>query len=58
MRGHNAYVIPEGASLGSVCCYFSCMEEIAAQEKEMGVTFDTLVVATGSGGTFADYIWP
>ncbi len=52
--GHKAYVIPEGASYGLGCMgYYNCMEEIVEQEKEMGVKFDTVVVATGSGGTYA-----
>lgn len=53
-KGHKAYIIPEGASFGiGVLGYYSCLEEIAMQEKQMGVNFDTIAVATGSGGTFA-----
>lgn len=53
-KGRKCYVIPEGASnaLGSLG-YYSAMEEIAAQEKEMGVKFDVVVVAVGSGGTYS-----
>ena len=53
-QGYKPYVIPEGASneLGTLG-YYNCMNEIVAQEKEMGITFDTVVVATGSGGTAA-----
>ena len=53
-QGYKPYVIPEGASneLGTLG-YYSCMNEIVEQEKELGITFDTVVVATGSGGTAA-----
>ena len=53
-QGYNPYVIPEGASneLGTLG-YYNCMNELVQQEKELGVTFDTVVVATGSGGTAA-----
>ncbi len=53
-QGYKPYVIPEGASneIGTLG-YYNCMNEIVAQEKEMGVKFDTVVVATGSGGTAA-----
>jgi len=53
-QGRKCYVIPEGASnaLGSIG-YYSAMEEIVSQEKEMGVKFDVVVVAVGSGGTYS-----
>ena len=53
-QGYNPYVIPEGASndIGTLG-YYNCMNEIVKQEAELGVTFDTVVVATGSGGTAA-----
>lgn len=53
-QGYKPYVIPEGASnaIGSLG-YYNCMQEILMQEKEMGIRFDALVVATGSGGTYA-----
>ena len=53
-QGYNPYVIPEGASneLGTLG-YYNCMNELVQHEKELGVTFDTVVVATGSGGTAA-----
>lgn len=53
-QGYKPYVIPEGASnaIGTLG-YYSCMEEIVAQEKELGIKFDTIVAATGSGGTYA-----
>ena len=53
-QGYKPYVIPEGASndIGTLG-YYNCMNEIVAQEKELGIEFDTVVVATGSGGTAA-----
>ena len=53
-QGLNPYIIPEGASnaIGTLG-YYNCMEEILLQEKELGINFDTIVVATGSGGTYA-----
>ena len=53
-QGYKPYVIPEGASneLGTLG-YYNCMNEIVEQEKQLGITFDTVVVATGSGGTAA-----
>lgn len=53
-QGYKPYVIPEGASneLGTLG-YYNCMNEIVEQEAELGVKFDTVVVATGSGGTAA-----
>lgn len=54
LKGHKAYIIPEGASNGiGNFGYFKCMEEIAAQEREMGIKFDTILVAVGSGGTYS-----
>lgn len=53
-QGIKAYVIPEGASnaIGTLG-YYNCMKEILEQEKELGIEFNTIVVATGSGGTYA-----
>lgn len=52
--GRKAYIIPEGASNGiGTFGYLSCMQEIVQQEQELGVIFDTLVDAVGSGGTLA-----
>lgn len=53
-KGDKAYIIPEGASnyIGNFG-YFKCMEEIKSQEEELGVVFDTIVIAVGSGGTYA-----
>ncbi|MHD0313918.1 D-cysteine desulfhydrase family protein [Fusobacterium varium] len=52
--GHKAYIIPEGASngIGSLG-YYSAMKEIKEQEKELGIKFDRIVAAVGSGGTYA-----
>lgn len=53
-QGYKPYVIPEGASYDvGTLGYYYCMEEIVEQEKQFGITFDTVVVATGSGGTAA-----
>ena len=53
-EGRKGYILPEGASNGIGCFgYFDCMEEIVAQESILGVHFDTIVVAEGSGGTHA-----
>ena len=53
-EGHKAYIIPEGAynGIGSLG-YYSAMEEIKEQEKELGIKFDRIVAAVGSGGTYA-----
>lgn len=53
-QGKKAYIIPEGASngIGSMG-YYNAFLEIAAQEKEMNLQFDAIVVAVGSGGTYA-----
>lgn len=51
--GHKPYIIPEGASNGiGNFGYFKTMEEIKKQEEEMGITFDAIAVAVGSGGTY------
>lgn len=53
-EGHKAYIIPEGASNGiGSFGYYKAMEEILKQEKEMGIKFDAIVMAVGSGGTYA-----
>lgn len=53
-KGDKCFVIPEGASFGiGSMGYFEAMEEIVNQEKELGITFDTVVLATGSGGTYS-----
>lgn len=53
-KGFRPYIIPEGASNGIGCFgYLKAMEEIIQQEKEMGIRFDMIVSAVGSGGTYA-----
>lgn len=53
-EGHKAYILPEGASNGiGSFGYFKAMEEILDQEKELGIKFDAIVTAVGSGGTYA-----
>lgn len=52
-EGYKPYIIPEGASNGiGTFGYFKAMEEIMQQEKEMGIKFDAVVIAVGSGGTY------
>lgn len=52
-RGQKGYIIPEGASNGiGLFGYFKAMQEIINQESEMGVHFDMIVSAVGSGGTY------
>jgi len=51
-EGRKVYVIPGGASspIGTMG-YVEAVREIARQQDELGVTFDWIVCATGSGGT-------
>ncbi len=53
-KGYRPYVIPEGASdeIGTLG-YYNCLNEIIKQEKKLNIKFDTIVVATGSGGTYS-----
>jgi len=52
-QGRKVYIIPEGASNGLGCFgYYHCFHEILEQEKQLGVNFDTIVTAIGSGGTY------
>lgn len=53
-QGHTPYAIPVGGSvpLGSLG-YVNCAKEIAHQVQELGITFDAIVSAAGSGGTYA-----
>ena len=56
--GERAYVIPEGASYPpGVFGYIKAAEEIAATEKELGIEFDSIVIAVGSGGTHAGLLF-
>lgn len=56
--GHKAYIIPEGASngIGSIG-YVNTYSEILDQEKSMGIEFDAIAVAVGSGGTYAGLVY-
>lgn len=53
-KGIKARTITIGASdaLGTFG-YYSAFEEILEQERELGLIFDTICVAVGSGGTYA-----
>ena len=53
-QGYRPYIIPEGASneLGAVG-YIAATEEIVSQLKAMNLKIDTIISATGSGGTYA-----
>ncbi|MFW9924053.1 MAG: D-cysteine desulfhydrase family protein [Candidatus Thorarchaeota archaeon] len=53
-EGRRPYIIPTGGSnaIGSFG-YINCFKEIALQSKELGLTFDYFVIATGSAGTQA-----
>ena len=52
-QGHRPYIIPVGASNGiGTFGYYTAMEEIIQQEKEMGIHFDAVVLTVGSGGTY------
>ena len=53
-KGHKPYIIPEGGSMGiGTFGYYEALQEINKQEKEMGIRFDAIVLAVGSGGTFS-----
>ncbi len=52
--GDRAYIIPTGASNAiGMFGYIEAVEEIIAQEKEMGIRFDAIVDTVGSTGTYA-----
>ena len=53
-KGRKCFVIPEGASnaVGSMG-YYEAMVEVVSQESKIGIKFDTVVVAVGSGGTYS-----
>jgi D-cysteine desulfhydrase len=56
-EGRRAYVIPGGGSnaLGALG-YVACAREIVQQAFEAGMAFDSLVCASGSGGTHAGLV--
>lgn len=57
LKGHKPYIIPEGASNGiGAFGYYNCAKEIIEQEKMLGVHFDAVFIAVGSGGTQAGLI--
>jgi len=54
LDGKKGYILPVGASNGiGSFGYLNAYNEIAAQEKELGLKFDAIVATVGSGGTFA-----
>jgi D-cysteine desulfhydrase len=56
--GEPAYAIPEGASYPpGVFGYIRAAQEIAEAERALGIEFDTIVTAVGSGGTTAGLIF-
>lgn len=56
-RGKTPYIIPEGASNGLGCFgYSDVIKEILEQEKSLDLSFDAVVVATGSGSTLGGLI--
>jgi len=53
-KGFHPYIIPMGASNGiGTLGYVDAYQEILDYEKENNITFDTVVCAVGSGGTYA-----
>ena len=53
-EGRRPYIIPVGASNGvGNFGYLNAVREIMVQEQEKGVTFDAIVCAVGSGGTYS-----
>ncbi|MGE8205399.1 1-aminocyclopropane-1-carboxylate deaminase/D-cysteine desulfhydrase [Heyndrickxia sp. NPDC080065] len=56
--GHKPYVIPMGGSNGiGALGYLDAYNEILRQEEQLGMKFDTIVVANGSGGTYAGLLY-
>lgn len=52
--GHVPYFIPVGGSVPLGCLgYVRCAREIGVQAEALGVRFDALVSAAGSGGTYS-----
>lgn len=56
-QGRKGYIIPGGGSnaLGALG-YVSCAHEVAAQSFDMGLTFDHIVVPSGSCGTHSGFL--
>ncbi|KAK7221440.1 hypothetical protein V2G26_009443 [Clonostachys chloroleuca] len=57
-RGKKPYSIPSGASLHPLggLGYARCAFEILEQEQQLGVSFDVIVTASGSGSTLAGLV--
>ncbi|HNW58733.1 MAG TPA: D-cysteine desulfhydrase family protein [bacterium] len=56
-QGRQAFIIPEGASDGlGAWGYAHAVEEIQQQAAQMGLHFDAMICAVGSGGTQAGLI--
>ena len=53
-EGHTPYFIPVGGSVALGCLgYVNCIQEITRQAEALQVSFDAIVSATGSGGTYS-----
>jgi len=53
-KNRKPYIIPEGGSNGlGMFGYYNTYLEILAQEQELGIRFDTICVADGTGGTYS-----
>jgi len=58
VEGHNAYILPEGASNGiGSFGYINAFKEILEREGEIGIEFDAIVATVGSGGTFSGLLY-
>lgn len=56
-EGKLAYTIPIGASNGiGLFGYIEAVEEILAQEKELGIRFDAIIDTVGSAGSYAGLV--
>jgi D-cysteine desulfhydrase len=52
--GRSSYIIPGGGSTEvGMLGYVACVQEIMEQTFDMGLAFDAIIVANGSGGTHA-----
>ncbi len=56
-KGYNPYIIPVGGSNAVGCWgYISMFTELIEQERELGLKFDVICSAVGSGGTMSGMI--
>ncbi|WAH42449.1 D-cysteine desulfhydrase [Alicyclobacillus fastidiosus] len=57
VKGHKPYIIPGGGSndIGALG-YVACAEEVLAQTFDLGININTVVCASGSGGTHAGLV--